>query len=259
MCTPTEIQYIVFALNQAPFNKDLTLVSFDEKTPLELLQLLNDVFVEVSTDHNIDLRDETIEMTIERFISFLWVLKYKPNVQDPYIFKTGLTAGDKHIIHPILLWLLQRIPDLRKRAYLAKYLITIEVPTDMITDDVYIQYKDKQDEFKEVHKIVDKIRSSGFEPDALKREVSKLEEEKAQLMERIDRIRRKVQELPNIEKFLEAARGLRLEMEMEDKLNQKLDEQKATLALSKQRSQRVSATLRELRNMGLGKSDEESG
>ena len=84
---------------------------------------------------------------------FLWILKYKSNVADPFIFRNGLITGDKSItillssfsriiififvdiIYPILYWSLQRIPELRKRAYLAKYLLSIEVPPEMQTDD----------------------------------------------------------------------------------------------------------------------------
>jgi hypothetical protein len=44
MGTPGELQYVVDSLNQPPFEKELTLVTLDEKTPQELLQLLNDVF-----------------------------------------------------------------------------------------------------------------------------------------------------------------------------------------------------------------------
>lgn len=60
---------------------------------------------------------------------------------------------------------------------------------------VYLQYKEKQDEFKEVHKEVDKIRDSGFEPSALKKECARLEEEKIMLIERLNKIKKKVQDV----------------------------------------------------------------
>lgn len=44
MGTPGELQFVVDSLNQPPFEKELTLVTLDEKLPQELLQLLNDVF-----------------------------------------------------------------------------------------------------------------------------------------------------------------------------------------------------------------------
>ena len=37
-------------------------------------------------------------------------------------------------------WILHRIPELRKRAYLAKFLVNIEVPGEMLNDEgiIYI-------------------------------------------------------------------------------------------------------------------------
>jgi hypothetical protein len=60
---------------------------------------------------------------------------------------------------------------------------------------VYIQYKERQEEFKQIHKEVDKIRDSGFEPNALKRECAELEEERLQLLERLSRSKKKVQDV----------------------------------------------------------------
>ncbi len=92
-------------------------------------------------------------------------------------------------------WTLQRIPELRKRAYLAKYLLNIEVPPEIQSEDVYIQYKEKQAEFKEVHKNVDRIRTSGFEPSALRTAITNLEDEKAQLLARLTKSKKKVQDM----------------------------------------------------------------
>jgi hypothetical protein len=77
------VQTIVAGLNSTPFNKGLTLVTFDKKTPAELLQLLQDVIQEVNADQRVILRDETPEVTGQRMFDFLWVLKYKSTVADP--------------------------------------------------------------------------------------------------------------------------------------------------------------------------------
>lgn len=45
-------------------------------------------------------------------------------------------AGKKPVVHPILHWLLQRVPELKKRAYLARFLVKLEVPTEFLQDDV---------------------------------------------------------------------------------------------------------------------------
>lgn len=51
-------------------------------------------------------------------------------------FRQGLVTGSKPVVHPILHWLLQRLPELKKRAYLARFLVKLEVPTEFLQDDV---------------------------------------------------------------------------------------------------------------------------
>jgi intraflagellar transport protein 81 len=66
----------------------------------------------------------------------------------------------------VLEWLLQRIPDLKKRAYLAKYLVKVDVPPEMLADadvaDLYEQYEHLMDTFKLVHKESEAIKNSGY-------------------------------------------------------------------------------------------------
>ena len=50
-------------------------------------------------------------------------------------FRQGLVQGDKTVIYPILEWLLQRIPELKKRAYLARFLVKVEVPPEFSQED----------------------------------------------------------------------------------------------------------------------------
>lgn len=75
-------QFIVTALNQEPFKKGLTLVAFDKKEGLELIQLLQDVIEEISPLQKVNLRDELPEDTAQRMFDFLWAIKYKPQGTD---------------------------------------------------------------------------------------------------------------------------------------------------------------------------------
>lgn len=43
-------------------------------------------------------------------------------------------AGNKHVVQPVIAWLLQKPEDLKKRAYLAKFLVKLEVPLDFHGD-----------------------------------------------------------------------------------------------------------------------------
>ena len=43
-----------------------------------------------------------------------------------------MLEGHKTVVYPVLEWLLTRLPDLKKRAYLAKYLVKVDVPMDFL-------------------------------------------------------------------------------------------------------------------------------
>lgn len=56
------------------------------------------------------------------------------------VFKNALAFGEKKVIHTALLWLLQKMPELKKRAYLAKYLLPFEVPPEMTGEDGILSF-----------------------------------------------------------------------------------------------------------------------
>ena len=45
-----------------------------------------------------------------------------------------MVEGHKQIVYPVLEWLLNRIPELKKRAYLAKYLVKVDLPPEVAAD-----------------------------------------------------------------------------------------------------------------------------
>ena len=135
-------------------------------------------------------------------IDFLWILNYKHTLSSQD-FRQRLSQGDRQLIYPVLFWILQRVPELRKRAFLARFLVNIEVPEEMFADEVVVevfqQYKELQAQFKETHKMLDKLRSNRFEPGEIKREIQQLEEEKEQLNTKITKIKQRVQVQPSCE------------------------------------------------------------
>ena len=42
--------------------------------------------------------------------------------------------GDKPVIYPVLEWLLRHMTELKERAYLARYLVKIDIPQDFMVD-----------------------------------------------------------------------------------------------------------------------------
>nr|KAG5694660.1 hypothetical protein BaRGS_003938 [Batillaria attramentaria] len=159
-----QMKVIVTQLNKDPFNKNYNLISFDALEPLQLLQVLNDVLA----------------------------------IIDPK-FRAGLVQGEKPTIYPILEWLLPRVPELQKRAYLAKYLLKIDVPAEIMQDEeingIYMQYEELMEQFKELHKQSTQLASSGFNTAEIRKDITNMEEEKEQLIKRIERLRRKIQHL----------------------------------------------------------------
>ena len=103
------------------------------------------------------------------------------------------------IIYPVLEWLLQRLPDLKKRAYLAKYLVKIDVPHEVIVDpdvsDLYDQYEQLIENFKAVHKESEALKNSGYSTVELRKDIEEMEKEKDIVAKRIERMERKVTQL----------------------------------------------------------------
>ena len=162
----SQLRYIVERLNTPPFSRRYNLVSFDSLGPPALLQVLNDVLAEISPDHRVDLREEPPDQTALRMFSLLRILKYRPEADEGgglNAFRHGLLDGEKGTVYPLLQWLLERSGELKKRAYLAKYLVRIEVPAEFLQDEAAVEmqstYQDLVEEFKELHKTVEQQRS----------------------------------------------------------------------------------------------------
>jgi len=49
-------------------------------------------------------------------------------------FRRGVVQGDKPVIYPVLEWLLRHMSELKERAYLARYLVKVDIPQDFMID-----------------------------------------------------------------------------------------------------------------------------
>lgn len=101
-----------------------------------VIQVVNDVFAELDESHRIDLRDEAFEDTSYRMMDFMILLNYKHVDKLPTeTLQERFMAGDHSVIYPFLNWMLHRVPELKKRAYLARYLRRLEIPTEILASD----------------------------------------------------------------------------------------------------------------------------
>lgn len=254
-----QLRYIVDTLNQPPYNKRLNLVTFDSLDTFSLLQLLNDVLAEISPDHKIDLREEAPDQTAIRMLSLLRILQYKPKGDQGdgvNTFRQGLIQGDKATIYPLLHWLLQKTAELKKRAYLAPFLVKIDVPPDFLQDDtvaeVHTVYEQLVEQFKELHKTVEQQRSSKFSVAEVRRDIKSMEEEKEQLTKRIEKLKNKSSSIPKQGQLLDACRKLRKERDRQEELGEQRTTQKNQLLHAQQKIQHLEAQLTELADSSEG-------
>ncbi|XP_055461964.1 intraflagellar transport protein 81 homolog isoform X2 [Psammomys obesus] len=249
-----QIKFIVDSLNKEPFKKNYNLITFDSLGPMQLLQVLNDVLAEIDPKQDVDIREEMPEQTAKRMLNLLGILKYKPpgNATDMSTFRQGLVIGSKPVIYPVLHWLLQRGNELKKRAYLARFLIKLEVPSEFLQDetvaDTNKQYEELMEAFKTLHKECEQLKTSGFSTAEIRRDISAMEEEKDQLMKRVERLKKRVETVQNHQRMLKIARQLRVEKEREEFLAQQKQEQKNQLFHAVQRLQRVQNQLKSMRH-----------
>ena len=108
---------------------------------------------EIDSKNRLDIREEEPETTALRILGMLRILKYKPPVDIPVAnFRQGLVEGQKNVIYPVMEWLLQRIDDLKTRAYLAKYLVKVDIPPEVAADpdvaELFEQYEEHITQFK---------------------------------------------------------------------------------------------------------------
>ncbi|OQR98409.1 Intraflagellar Transport Protein 81 [Achlya hypogyna] len=246
----SELQLIVEKLNKEPFNHNFTLVAFDEKSNFELLQILNEVFAEMDSRHNIDIRDELDEQRTYRYMELLQLLKYQlpPDLDG---FREGLSHGERYVVYPILYWALKGFAVHKKRAYLGRFLAPLQVPQEFLGNEslngMYEQYKQLQNDFKNAHKQVEQLRTSKIRPGELRKEITQLEEESHQLSEKIAHLKKKTASEQGFKDTLEATSALRKEQEEQAKLAERKRDQMMGLNMAKKRSHDYEQRLSEMR------------
>lgn len=246
----SELRFIVDRLNKPPFEMGLSMVALDEKTNFELIELLNDILAKLDAKtHGIDLRQETDEVRVYRWVDFLQMMRFQ-FPEDVEAFRENLSRGERNTIYPILYWMLSKFPQLEKRAYLARFLANIECPAEFLQDEalgeLYEHYTQLKEEFKTVHKQLDSLKASGSQPQELKSQVTQLEEEKKQLINKISNTKKKVQDQPGFQDLLEVTQKLRLAQEEEMKLMEREREQTAHLEMMERRYRETQMKLRDV-------------
>eukprot|EP00038_Savillea_parva_P010005 m.187255 g.187255 ORF g.187255 m.187255 type:complete len:663 (-) comp17020_c0_seq1:49-2037(-) len=256
-----EARVIVDLLNKPPFNKEFTLIGFDAQEPLQLLQVLNDVIEHINgNDKPTAIRQEEPEDTLSRLLAALRVFRYQPPTGDIKRFRASLIGGEKETVYPILKWVLERTDELKVRAYLGKFLVRIEVPAEFLQDPEVAamnqKYVDLIQEFTTVHQDVETRRKSGFSSKDIKEDMIAMDQEKEQILKRIDRIKRKCERFPHYEEMMAAVRLLRKEHDREDELKAAAIEQQKQADAAEARYTKARERLREAQASTISGADE---
>merc|ERR1712048_1092871 len=130
-----DLRHIVSGLQGQPFRRDVTSVTLDQLNEQQRLQLLSDIICEIEgckPNEGPDIHYEPQETTIERITKSLNNFNFDPDqigVTDKSEFFSRLVSGDPYLIFKTLEYLVcGNVRLLKKRAYLAKYLVKIDVP-----------------------------------------------------------------------------------------------------------------------------------
>lgn len=256
------VKFIVQALHKPPFSKNFNVISFDSLAPEELFQILSDVLQEINDQAKIDIHVEDFEQTATRIFNMLHILRYKPfSDQSSNVFRQNILRCEKNTIYVLLEWLLSNTETLKQRVYLARFLMKIDVPSEILGDSdiatLNQQYVQLLEEFKKVHKEsvlaknVNKISISELRSDGVT-----MEKEKEIVSNRIYHIRKKVDNLPNIGHILQSCHNLRVEQDRKKEIAWQLQEESLTINQSEQRLFRLSQQFQEIQKRSVGLSSQ---
>lgn len=161
----------------------LRALDLDEKTSDELFQLIID-----------ELRTHDKELVPSGIVQFLQVhnCDLLPSASsdewDKWI--TSFENGEKRILYDLLHWAFSNSDHLAQRAYLAPFLLPIEVPEELSNDDLYEKegcYRELQHEFVDIHKTLSMKESDVLTMSELNAEIDIAAREKKQLLQRSQR------------------------------------------------------------------------
>uniref|UniRef100_A0A182PEH9 IFT81 calponin homology domain-containing protein n=1 Tax=Anopheles epiroticus TaxID=199890 RepID=A0A182PEH9_9DIPT len=229
-----DLKLIVVELNKL-LETDYNLITFDSLSPESLLQVLVDVFHVFGAIEKVDVRENDPEETNALVMEALRKVQYRPaeDIEDPGAFRRGMVRGEKRLIHPILSWMFENRERVKKAAYLAKFLIPLDLPPEAMSmpelGSLWAQYLETMNGFKDAHRAYEQSVHEGTQTRELRNDISAIETEIENVKKRIERTQARLDKVPQQELLLEAANSLRIEKERQKELLQQIDEQRQGL------------------------------
>lgn len=115
---------------------------------------------------------------------------------DRYAFRQGIIECDRDVLTHILLYLLERKEELKKRAYLARFLVKIDISPEVEGDSdivqLYGQYEELMEEFKQSHAMRESLLKTTSDVQEVQRDISSMQDEKESIMSKLSNLKRKV-------------------------------------------------------------------
>ncbi|XP_013146107.1 PREDICTED: intraflagellar transport protein 81 homolog [Papilio polytes] len=229
-----QMKFIVKEINST-LGRNYDLIKFDSLDEKQLLQLLVDLLVNFKAGDKLDVREDETEMISVRLLEMLGSVKYRPPATvDSSQFRVQLLAGDPRTIHHVMHWLLTNKEQVKKTAYLAKYLKVPDIPPDVIQNntiqDLLDLYQNLMDEFKEVHKrtrLLEKENATEIIND-----IKEMAVERDIVIKRLENVQVHLVDVNNKEELLSYSKALRLQQERAKELENQYEMQQSQLKLS---------------------------
>ena len=107
-----------------------------------------------------------------------------------------------------------------------------------------------------MHREYESLQNSGYSTQELRRDIAAMEEERDLVTRRIERMKQRVDDIPNHDAMLTSASSLRLAREKEKELSQQEAELKSSIQVTEQRIERFHTQLNDLRKASMGTTPE---
>ena len=201
----------------------LSLFQLNSTQGKELLELLNIVIHAIAPEQPEKFGSESIEDIVDRLSEFLRIMKFDFPCE-PEEWDRRMTNADPKIIHPALYFLLADFENMKKKAYLARFVEEVHVPEEIATEttvnELIIQHRELREQFEIVYNQSVQLGDTSVEH--LRAQISDLKADKARLSTKIKAFQRKMQTVSNIDDLIKITGKLRSESEKEIKLQEQL-------------------------------------
>ncbi|CAG5012645.1 unnamed protein product [Parnassius apollo] len=226
-----QMKFIVKEIN-CTLGRNYDLIKFDSLDEKQLLQLLVDLLVFFKAGEKLDVREDDSETISVRILEMLANIKYRPPANvEPSQFRKQLLAGDPRTIHHVMHWILTNKEQVKKTAYLAKYLKIPEIPPDVIRNntiqDLLDLYQNLIDEFKDVHKKTRTLEKENATE--IINDIKEMAVERDIVIKRLENVQVNLIDVINKEDLLSVSKALRFQQERTKELENQFETQQLQL------------------------------